>query len=181
MEQTDTGLAMRRTALLILLASLTLPAAALAARAATTDGTLSVRNGDGQVRLVLERGVAIGRIGFGQLIVVDPASGDCGEPLVWEDGARAEPVVREVPLPTKTERELRCIFTGIDMRFRLGGPEGSVVRISGTSISLSAVGQGSGRIRGLLFDTADGTYSANGEVFASLPDDWKVFQLPAPS
>jgi hypothetical protein len=172
---------MRRTALLILLACLALPSAALAARAATTDGTLSVRNGDGQVRLALERGVAIGRIGFGQLVVVDPASGDCSEPLVWEDGERAEPIVRDAVLPTKTERELRCIFNGIDMRFRLGGPEGSVVRISGTSISLSAVGKGSGRVKGLPFDIADGTYSANGEAFGSMPDEWKVFQLPAPS
>lgn len=179
MQPTDTALAMRRTALFFLLACLALPTAALSARAATTDGTVSVRNGDGQVRLTLERGVAIGRIGFGQLTVVNPASGDCSEPLVWEEGERVEPGVTY--LPTKIDRELRCVFTGVDMRFRLGGAEGGTLRISGTSISLSAVGKGSGRIKGVPFESGDGTYSVNGDPYASLPDDWKVFQLPEPS
>jgi hypothetical protein len=181
MEPTDTGVPMRRTALLILLVCLALPAAALAAAAAPGDGTLSVRNGNGNVRLVLERGVAIGRIGDGQLIVVDPKNNDCDALLVWDDGDRAQPIARAVVLPTRFDVELRCTFKGTNMRFRLGGPDGSNLRITGTEIGLSAVGKGSGRVKGQPLDAADGTYAVNGEDYASLPDDWKVFQVAAPN
>lgn len=180
MEPTDTDLVKRRTAVLIVLSCLALATAALASGATPGDGTLSVRNGDGQLRLVLDRGVAIGRIGSGTLTVVNPQSGICDDLLVWDDGERAEPlaVLADKTLPI----ELRCIFKGTNMRFRLGGPDGVTLRIPGaTSISLSAVGTGSGRIKGLLFDAADGTFAANGDDYASLPDDWKAFQLPAPN
>ena len=179
MEPTDTDLVKRRTALLIMLSCLALATAALASGATLVDGTLSVRNGDGSLRLVLERGVAIGRIGSGQLTVVDPEEGTCDELLVWDDGERAVPVVFvDKTLPF----ELRCLFKGSNLRFRLGGPDGATLRVvNATSISLSAVGTGSGRIKGLPFDTADGTYAVNGDDYASLPDDWKAFQLVAPS
>jgi hypothetical protein len=179
MEPTDTVGVKRRTALLIVLSCLALPAAALAGVAPVGDGTLSIRNGDGQLRLTLDRGVAIGRIGDGQLIVVDPVDGDCDSLLVWDDGERALPIERI--LPTKVDVELRCIFKGTNMRFRLGGPEGSNLRITGTEIGLSAVGTGTGRIKGRFLDAADGTYAVNGEDHVSLPDDWKVFQLAAPN
>jgi hypothetical protein len=181
MEPTDTDRVKRRTALVIVLACLALPAAALAGVAPTGDGTLSVRNGDGQLRLTLDRGIAIGRIGDGQLIVVDPPNADCGALLVWDDGARAQPLERTVILPTKIDVELRCIFKGTNVRFRLGGPEGSDLRIIASEIGLSAVGTGTGRIKGRFLDAADGTYAVNGDDHVSLPDDWKVFQVAAPN
>jgi hypothetical protein len=180
MEPTDTDRVKRRTALLIVLSCLALPAAALAAVASVGDGTLSIRNGDGQLRLTLDRGVAIGRSGLGQLTVVDPKNDDCDALLVWDDGERAAPIPlvgeKAFDLP-----ELRCVFKGSNMRFRLGGPEGSNLRISGSEIGLSAVGTGTGRIKGRPLDLADGTFAVNGEEYASLPDDWKVFQLAAPN
>jgi hypothetical protein len=181
MEPTDTGVAMRRTALLIMLVCLALPAAALAAAAVPGDGTLSVRNGNGNVRLVLERGVAIGRIGEGQLMVVDPRNNDCDTLLVWDDGERAQPIERAVVLPTRFDVELRCIFKGTNMRFRLSASDGNNLRITGTEIGLSAVGRGSGRVKGQPLDGADGTYAVNGDDYVSLPDEWKVFQLAAPN
>lgn len=181
MERGDTVRAMRRTALItVLLVLLLLPAAAWAARSTPGDGTLSVRSGDGQVRLVLERGVAIGRIASGSLTIVDPKNADCTAPLVWDDtGARAEPTEKVVVVPTTAEVELRCTFKGTNMRFRLAGADSGVVRLAGTNIGLSVVGRGSGRIKGSPFRLADGTYSVNGEEYASLPDDWKGFQLAA--
>jgi hypothetical protein len=178
MEPTDTDLVKRRTAVLIVLSCLALATAALASGATPGDGTLSVRNGDGSLRLVLERGVAIGRIGSGQLTVVDPEGGTCDELLVWDDGERAVPLTFvDKTLPF----ELRCLFKGTNLRFRLGGPEGATLRVvNATGISLSAVGAGSGRIKGLPFDTSDGTYAVNGDLYVSLPDDWKVFQLEPP-
>jgi hypothetical protein len=182
MEPTDTVGAMRRTALLTMLLGLVLPAAAWAVRTTPGDGTLSVRNGDGQVRLVLERGVAIGRIASGSLTIVDPKNADCTAPLVWDDdGTRAEPTEKVVLLAASPEVELRCIFKGSNMRFRLAGPDSGAIRIAGTNIGLSVVGRGSGRIKGSPFALADGAYSVNGEEYASLPDDWKGFQLVAPN
>jgi len=180
MEPTDTGRVKRPTALLIVLSCLALPPAASARLAAVGDGTLSIRNGDGVLRLTLDRGVAIGRIGAGTLTVVDPKNDDCDALLVWDDGERAVsiPVIDEKALEL---REFRCVFKGTNLRFRLGGPDGSNLRIVGTEIGLSAVGTGTGRIKGRLLDLADGTYAVNGEEYASLPDDWKVFQLAAPN
>jgi hypothetical protein len=180
MEPTDTDRVKRRTAFLIVLSCLVLPASAMAGLATVGDGTLSIRNGDGQMRLTLDRGVAIGRIGSGSLTVVDPKNDDCYALLVWDDGERAEPVPVVVEKALEL-REFRCVFKGTNMRFRLGGLEGSNFRIVGTEIGLSAVGTGIGRIKGRLLDPVDGTYAVNGEEYASLPDDWKVFQLAAPN
>jgi hypothetical protein len=177
MEPTDTDCVKRRTAFLSVLACLALPSAALAGVAPAGDGTLSVRNGDGQLRLTLERGVAIGRIGSGTLTVHAPKNDDCATLLVWDDGERAEPV----PVVVDKVLELKCVFKGTNMRFRLGGPDGLDVRIVGSEIGLSAVGAGTGRIKGRLLDLADGTYAVNGEEHVSLPDDWKVFQLAPPN
>src|SRR4029078_4247215 len=56
----DTLKAMRRTAFILVLCALLVPAAAWAAPQVLGDGSLSVRNGDGMVRLDLDRGVVIG-------------------------------------------------------------------------------------------------------------------------
>jgi hypothetical protein len=173
---------MRRTALVTVLLGLALPAASWAVPRTPGDGTLSVRNGDGQVRLVLDRGVAIGRIASGSLTIVDPKNADCTAPLVWaDDGTRAEPTEKVVVSPTTPDVELRCIFKGSNMRFRLAGLDSGAIRILGTKIGLSVVGRGSGRIKGSPLGLADGAYSVNGDEYASLPDDWKGFQLAAPN
>jgi hypothetical protein len=163
----------------LLLFGLLVPATAWAVKGTPGDGTLSVRNGDGQIRLSLERGVAIGRIGDGTLTVIDPVTGDCDQPLVWDDGERAEPITKEVVMPTRIDIELRCIYKGDNMRFRLNGADADRLMFVGTSIGLSVVGKGTGRIKGSPLGLPDGTYAVNGEEYASLPDDWKGFQLAA--
>ena len=166
---------------LALLAILAVPATAAALRAAPGDGTLSVRNGDGLIRLELSRGAAIGRIGEGTLTIVDPRNDDCDAPLVWDDGERAEfekqtVIVRSEPTVVS---EVRCIFKGKDMRFRLIGRDGDVFRIRGEAIGLSVATRGTAYLRG-NGGGPDGTYSLNGGEYESLPDAGKLLRIAAP-
>jgi hypothetical protein len=176
---------MRRTAFLIVLLVLLVPAAALAAKSVAGDGSLSVRNGDGTVRLDLDRGVVIGRIGAAKpgLILYGPKDVTCSTALVWDDRVQISGVVRLLKLDG-TDIE-GCVYSGVDLRFRLVGADAATIRISGHDISLSAVGRGRGQIKGkpdvkqTLTDEslADGTWSLNGEDFVSLPDEGRAFQL----
>ena len=149
------------------LAALAVPAGALATRTMPGDGTLSVRSGDGIVVLDLARGAVIGRIAKGTVTVVDPKGGDCDAPLVWDNGERAEAVERSM-LGELGQREPACVFTGTNMRFRLVGGKNHVI-LSGTDISVSAVGRGFVLLRGTR-RVQDGSYSLNGEPYESMPD-----------
>jgi hypothetical protein len=169
---------MRKTALVTMLLALLLPAAAWAAAGLVSDGTLSVRNGDGLVRLDLDRGVAIGRVGFGRIELIEPAELDCATLRVWDDGERALPF--ETLLMIDGEERFACVFRGENMRFRIAAGDGDVVRLQGRNIGLSAVGIGSGFIKGRKDSRLDGTWSLNGEAYTSLPDERETFRLAAP-
>ena len=176
---------MRRTAYLIVLVLLLAPAAAWASRAVPGDGSLSVRNGDGTVRLDLDRGVVIGRIGAAKpgLILYGPKDVTCTTALVWDDRVQISGLLKLLKLDgIETEA---CVYSGVDLRFRLVGADASAIRLTGNDISLSAVGRGRGQIKGkpdvkqTLADEslADGTWSLNGEDYVSLPDEGRGFQL----
>jgi hypothetical protein len=169
---------MRKTALLTVLAALLLPAAAWATTGLIGDGTLSVRNGDGVVRLDLDRGVVIGRVGFGRIDLIEPTELDCTTVRVWDDGERAVPF--ETLLTIDGEERFACVFRGENMRFRIAANDGDVIRLQGENIGLSAVGRGTGSIKGLKGSKLDGTWSLNGEAYASLPDERETFRLAAP-
>ena len=180
---------MRRTALIIVLALVLVPTAAWAAKEAATDGTLSVRNADGMVRLDLDRGVVIGRIGAGRpntLILYGPQDPTCTTALVWDDGVKIDGAEKLLGLDrTKVEA---CVYRGDDLRFRLVGADAETIRLQGDDMSLSGVGRGRGLIRGKLDhkltpqdeSLADGTWSLNGEDYESLPDEAESFVLAAP-
>jgi hypothetical protein len=176
---------MRRTAAISVLIALLVPAAAWAGKAVLGDGTLSIRNGDGTVRLDLDRGVAIGRVGEGtiQLFLADDTA--CASPLVWNEG---EPVVGVAELRSLdgVDDVPVCIYRGekgSSLRFRLLGGDAATIRIVGDNISLSAVGRGKGTIRSrgdLRADGTpkpDGTWSLNGADYASLPEKVQGFAL----
>jgi hypothetical protein len=178
---------MRRTAAISVLIALLVPAAAWAGQAVLGDGTLSVRNGDGTVRLDLDRGVVIGRLGEGtiQLFLADDPL--CASPLVWNEG---EPVVGVAELRTLdgVDDVPACIYKGekgVSLRFRLLGSDATTIRIIGENISLSAVGRGKGTIRSrgdLRADGTpkpDGTWSVNGADYVSLPEKAQGFPLRA--
>ncbi|MEX2646501.1 MAG: hypothetical protein WD249_09590 [Gaiellaceae bacterium] len=166
---------MRRLLLVILLVCLAAPTAALALRRAPGDGTLAVRNGEGFLRLDIT-GAVIGRLDAGRLELVSPSVDDCEDWAVWgADRTRS----RSLRDGTTT-----CVFavfprTPQAIRFRLVlGPQETLGIRSGSGFSLSAVGQGSGFIRGA--GDRDGVFSLNGDrFFRSLPDAGLAFTLGA--
>jgi hypothetical protein len=170
---------MRKTALLTMLLATLVPAAALAAVGIVGDGTLSVRSGDGLVRLDLDRGVAIGRIGSGTIELIEPTELDCATLRVWDDGERAVPFERLLTIDG--EERFACVFRGVNMRFRLAAGDGDVVRLQGRNIGLSVVGVGSGFIKGRKDSRPDGMWALNGEDYVSLPDERQPFRLAAPA
>lgn len=167
---------MRRTLLFTLLAALAVPAAALASQAAPGDGTLSVREGEGTVQLQL-RGAILGRIGSGSLWIDDPKAGHCDGPLVW--GADVEST-RAVFV--NGEIELRCIYTGTNIRFRLVGGDHDISIVRGRDVAISAVGRGMAFLkgRGAFTGLPDGTYSVDGRDYVSLPDIGREIEIGTP-
>ena len=161
---------MRRILVVTVVLALAIPAVAAAHVLAPGDGSLAVRSGDGVVRLSEFRGVVLGRISAGTLVIVDPKGDDCDSLLVW-DADDQWPRVRRYG----EDRVLECWFTTTSgMRFRLVGGT-NTIRINARGIALSAVGQGRGFVRGTPMLADDGVYSVNGSDWRSLPDDgWAV-------
>lgn len=165
---------MRRLLLIILLMLLAAPSAALAFRRAPGDGTLAVRNGDGFLRLDIT-GAVIGRLEGGRLDVVSSSLVDCDALSVWgADRTRT----RSFPDGTITCSFASVLASPDVMRFRLVlGPNDTLSVRNGIGLSLSAVGQGTGGIRGA--GGLDGVFSLNGGAFRSLPDLGLSFALGA--
>ena len=166
---------MRRIVVACLLVSLVVPAAAFAVRTAPGDGTLSVRNGEGMIKLDV-RGVIIGRFDVGRLVVVAPRDGDCDLLEVW--GA-----TREQAWTDDDGVAYRCQFTGRNIRFRFMGGQHQIqigrVLAPARDVDLSVVGRGTAFLKGSP-SVFDGTYSRNGEPFQSMPDEGRLLQLAAP-
>jgi hypothetical protein len=162
---------MKRLLLTCALVLLAAPAA-LAATAAPAEGTLSVRNGDGNVTLTLRGGAIIGRFASGTISVEVPDSGDCDEPLVF--GAERE-VVKTDELGFVT----RCVYSGRNLRFRLVGAEQLVRITNAKDADLSVVGRGSVILKAAA-PFRSGTYSLNGGDYVPLPDVAKRIVLGTP-
>lgn len=169
---------MRRPFLLCALVALSLPVLASAGTAAAEDGTLSVKNGSGWVRIGGQylggpaRGALIGRCDSCSFTLRDVVDGDGSQPIVNGQEESKDPDGDEV----------NEWFTGTNIRFRLIGGK-YVFRIKGKGIDLSVVGTGWVRVRGREGEEAlvDGTYSRNGEEPRSLPTEWQRFRLLAPA
>ena len=176
---------MRRTAVILVLLALVVPAAAWAGKSVLGDGTLSVRNGDGTVRLDLDRGVVVGRLGDGVLQLFVPNDPGCLSPLVWNEGTQVVGVAGPKTLDGVDDVSA-CVYRGENLRFRLLGSDAATIRLIGNNISLSAVGRGKGMIRSrgdVRADgaaKADGTWSLNGADYVSLPEKGQGFRLAAP-
>lgn len=175
---------MRRLLVLGLLLCLAAPTAAWAFRRAPGDGTLAVRNGDGNLQLNIRSGAVIGKLEAGMLIVTVPtddlltAEEVCRELEVW--GADRQPPAEErerggEPFVVCRFHEFLRGGTPEAIRLRLIGDRMSIAIRQGVGFSLSAVARGSGYIQGA--GGADGTYSKNGEPFVTLPDEGERFLL----
>lgn len=154
---------MRRTALILLaLASLLVPAGALAARDTAGDGTLVVRNGEAPdgtpvVRLKIT-GSVIGQVTGQGRIIIDPGAkgpqpevtGAVGHDVAQSDTARS--------------------WSGGADGFKFRAVAGTfVIVIYGAKVNLVAVGTGTVQLAGLTDTTGDGWYSVNGNDRKSLP------------
>lgn len=157
--------------------ALFVPVLATAGTGATDDGTLSVKNGDGFVRIGgpylggPARGAVIGRCDSCSFILDDKAEGDGTAAIVTGADESKD----------KDDDSTVEWFTGTNVRFRLIGGR-YVLRIKGKGIGLSVVGTAWVRIKGMDGEDAltDGTYSLNGDESRSLPTEWKRFRLAAP-
>jgi hypothetical protein len=167
---------MRRVVTLWLLAALVVPATAAAIALAPGDGSLTVSNADGQVRLTLRAGVVLGRIAQGRLEVIAPDQ-DCEELLVWDSDDDFE-------RPLRARDAVACVFISRDrstaMRFRLVRGEADI-RMVGRGLSLSAAGRGRTYLEGSVTKPRDGTFSVNGERPRSMPDKGAWFSVGAAS
>ena len=150
---------MRNALLTLLVAALVLPAAALAARAAPGDGTLSVEGASGLV-IVKARGAVIGRVDGGQVVIADLSSGDGNDPVVW--GAQFR---RQLEPGT-------FVYRGRNITFRLIGG-GFKVTVKGSGISISVVGRGDAFLDGEgagVFSTSGADCRLAPETCRPLPD-----------
>lgn len=143
--------------MLICLLVLALPATAFAVPRDRGDGTLVVRAATGKVAVTGARGTVLGHLDRGQVLVYDRNPFDTAVPEVF--GADKE-VVKTAVL---------TVYTGTEIRFRFVGARGYSIRVVGTGIDLSAVGQGKITLVG-AGTLADGEYSVDGGAFEPLPE-----------
>jgi len=135
-----------RKVFLVLAAVLVFPAAALAADAASGDGSLAVTHASGTI-FVQGRGVIYGHIDTGTLMVLSYQPDDLTSVPAVSSGK------------SKYSRG-SGVYAGTDVRFLL--PSGKyTIELIGTDIDASAVGRGSILATGLgTFD--DGSFAVNG-------------------
>ena len=151
---------MRRLVVFMTLLALALPAASSAAVRATGDGTLSVRDLDGSIK-VLAKGGVIGRCSQ-CVLILDEWKTDEILPVVT--GARGTDLDED----GSKER-----FAGKDLRWKVMGGSFSMIVRAGVDVDLSLVGKGSVRwIRG-----TNGEYVHNGGDAQSVLLTSSSFQL----
>src|ERR1700690_641077 len=119
---------MRRLLVPILLAAALVPAAALAAPGAPSDGTVSVKSADGKVAIVA-RGSFIGYFDSCTIWVNDPDPTDGAAPTITNS---------EISLNLT---DTKTFYRGTAMRFRMVGGFWRVI-IQGKGIDLSGIGRG---------------------------------------
>ena len=169
---------MRRTlCLCIVVAVAALAPLADAGRRAPGDGTLSVRNGRGQVTLNPFRGSVIGRVTRGQVWIRDLDPGDGGPPLVWGCDRGSGDLSERTVDPD----DIIKLCRGADLRFRAVGGKYRVTVNACQGMFLSVVGRGRVLLDGRgEAGVRDGVYSFDGEPFQSLPDYQETFALGTP-
>jgi hypothetical protein len=157
---------MRRHLAILAVLALALPAAARAMTRDAADGTLSVRQGHG-VFVINARGGIIGSIARGRVVITDPVDGDGTGPIVSGDDWHKE------------RSETTTVYGGTRVRFRLIGGK-FMIRVVGSGVNLSIVGQGKVTLNGEGTDD-DGVYSVNGGAYEAVPATPFQFPLNASS
>jgi hypothetical protein len=150
---------MKRFGLSLLVATLVLPAAALAGARASGDGTLVVRDANARVEIKNGRGTIFGHLDKGWLKVTDYNQDDSRDPEV--NGAKTS-------YPANASGST-WIYKGADIRFRFFGGRYSIT-VYGTGIDISAVGKGIVTLKGdpTVIDGGYGTYAVDGHKSAPI-------------
>jgi hypothetical protein len=168
---------MRRLVCFTVLAlALAAAAAGFALASSSDDGTLSVKAGIGKVTLSFN-GSAVGRVARGEIRVTDP---------LIADGLGMETWGCDTGSYDKTTIDgdgLVSVCRGNGLRFRAIGGKYQI-KLKGSGIYLSAVGQGSVWLNGAGDSPdvgPDGTYSLNDQPYKSLPDLGTYVDLSAPT
>jgi len=147
----DTAEHVRKVVVITLLA-LAAPAAALALPHDKGDGSLVVKKASGKIAILAGKGFIGGRLADGKLDVYDTNPFDTHEPEVFNASSTVE------------KTGALTIYQGTNMRFRFVAPRYSI-RIAGTGIDLSAVGQGKVTIEGDSTVLDAGQFSVDGDAF----------------
>jgi hypothetical protein len=153
-----------RRLFVILLASLVVVPAALAAKRAAGDGVLELRSVDGRVVIGKDatpaRGLLWGQMDKGKLVVVDPLPGD-GQVYVsgWEK--KSPPLVNDNGGTT-------TVYSGTNLHFRVTGGKYRLV-FDGTGVDLTAIGTGMAYLTGdpNVFDA--GYYAVDSGKWVPMP------------
>ncbi len=153
---------MRRLLVPILFAAAFVPAAALAAPGAPSDGTVSARNATGKVTIVA-RGSFIGYCDSCSIWVNDPDPTDGAGPTITNFEA------------SQDLSDTKTLYRGSAMRFRMVGGFWRVI-IQGKGIDLSGIGHGQVVLNG-AGGSSDGTYQFDGDIYRSMPDFELRFSL----
>jgi len=147
---------MRRLVVLAALVLLALPAGSSARPAANAPGSLSIRNGRGEVVLQV-KGAVIGRVASGKVTLKDSDPYD-----------EQEPEVHGRLKPPKPLSDATTVYQGRQIRFRV--MEGSYrLKIEGRGINLSGVGRGWVILDGDERFSNVGVFSLNGEPYEPIP------------
>lgn len=158
---------MRRLALILLVATAIVPAAALAARSASGDGVFELKSVNAVV-ILTGHGVFWGQMDKGTLRVTDPDPTDGQQPLV--SGAEH----------THPAGDNVTIYSGTNIHFRLTGGKYKV-RFKGTGIDLTAIGVGTADLTGDPLATDTGTFALNSGKWQAVPLFEKVVAFGAPA
>lgn len=140
---------MRRLALILLVATAVLPAAALAERSAAGDGVFELKAVNGVV-ILTGKGVLWGQMDKGLMRVTDPDPTDGAQPLV--SGAEH----------TRPAGENATVYSGTNIHFRFTGSGKYTIRFKGTGIDLTAIGVGAADMTGDPLALDRGSYALNG-------------------
>lgn len=152
---------MRRSAFTVFVFVLALAAATGASALADRDvappsGQLELQDGAGTVVIAMQRGVLIGRLDRGRLIVTDRR----GAAEVAVFGAEE----------TVTNGDKTTVYRGEELRFKIAG-SGWRVGIQGVGLDASLVGRGVATLRGT------GASSFGGEAFRPWPPEFRSLVL----
>lgn len=146
---------MRRLALILLVATAIVPAAAFAARSAAGDGVFELKNVNGVV-ILTGKGVLWGQLDKGSMRVTDQDPSDGQQPFV--SGADH----------THPAGDNATIYSGTNIHFRITGGKYKI-RFKGNGIDLTAVGVGTADMSGDPFATDTGSWAVNGGKWQPVP------------